>query len=116
MTSRFDSFGQSSRGQELTKIIDTPDRYAELRAFSREKLPAVAALVSQLRPILDPLRESNPAEFDSAKQFVGFYVGSMMRSHGHSIVKRSVRVPGKLFTVGALWSPEPTSSIGQAGI
>jgi hypothetical protein len=113
MTSRFDSFGQSPLGQELTNIIDTPERYAEFRAFSREGLPAVAALVSQLRPILEPLRESNPAEFDSAKQFVGFYVGSIMRSHGHSIIKKSVRVPGKLFTVGALWSPEPTSSIGE---
>jgi len=60
--------------------------------------------------------ESNPVEFDSAKQFVGFYVGSIMRRHGHSIVKKSVRVPGKLFTVGALWSPEPTSSTGEDGI
>ena len=116
MTSRFDSFGQSPRGQELTNIIDTPDRYAEFRAFSREGLPAVAALVSQLRPILESLRGSNPVEFDSAKQFIGFHVGSIMRRHGHSIVKKSVRVPGKLFTVGALWSPEPTSSTGEDGI
>lgn len=75
----------------------------------------MTALVSQLRSILEPLRESNPAEFDSAKQFVGFHVGSIMRRHGHSIVKKSVRVPGKLFTVGAFWGPEPTSSTGAAG-
>lgn len=109
MTSRFASFAKSPRGQELTNIIDTQDRYAEFRAFSREGFPAVAALVSQLRPILEPLRGSNPAEFDSAKQFIGFYVGSIMRRRGHSIVKKSVRVPGKLFTVGALWSPAPTA-------
>jgi hypothetical protein len=112
-SSRFDSFGQSLRGQELTNIIDTPDRYVEFRAFSREGFPAVTALVSQLRPILGPLRESGPAEFDSAKQFVGYSVGSIMRRRGHSIIKKSVRVPGKLFTVGALWSPEPTSSTGE---
>lgn len=115
MTTRFDSFGQSCLGQELINIIDTPTRYTELRAFSREGLPAVAALVSQLRPILEPLRKSNPAEFHSAKQFVGFYVGLIMRRHGHSIVKKSVRVPGKMFTVGALWSPEPKSTSGEDG-
>lgn len=116
MTSRFDSFGQTPRGQELASIVDTPDRYIEFRAFSREGYPAVTALVSQLLPILEPLRKSNPSEFDSAKQFVGYFVGSIMRRHGHSIVKTSVRVPGKLFTVGALWSPEPTLSAGEDGI
>lgn len=116
MTSRFESFGHTTLGQELTHIIDTPDRYVEFRAFSREGFPAVAALVSQLSPILEPLRESNPAEFDSAKQFVGYFTGLIMRRHGHSIIKKSVRVPGKLFTVAALWSPEPTSSTGDGGI
>lgn len=86
MTSRFDSFGPSARGQELTNLIDTPERYIEFRAFSREGFPAVTGLVSQLRPILEPLRESDPAEFDSAKQFVGYFVGLIMRRHGHSII------------------------------
>jgi len=38
-----------------------------------------------------------------------------MRAHGHGIVGRS-RVPGGLFTVGAIWSSEPTVNpeIGQA--
>jgi len=112
-SSRFDSFGRTPRGQEITNIIDTPDRYVEFRAFSREGFPAVTALVSQLRPILEPLRESDPAEFDSAKQFTGYTVGSIMRGRGHSIVNKSVRVPGKLFTVGALWSPEPALSTGE---
>jgi hypothetical protein len=115
MTSRFESFGQTPRGQELTHIIDTPDRYVEFRAFSREGFPAVTALVSQLRPILEPLRTSGPAEFDSAKQFVGYFVALIMRRHGHSIIKKSTRVPGKLFTVAALWSPEPTLSTGEDG-
>ena len=115
MSSRFESFGQTPRGLELANIINTPDRYVEFRAFSREEIPAVTALVSQLRPILEPLRESDPTEFDSAKQFVGYFVGSIMRRHGHSIMKKSVRVPGKLFTVAALWSPEPTSSTSEDG-
>jgi len=114
MASRFESFGQTPRGQELARIINTPDRYIEFRAFSREGFPAVTALVSELLPILEPLRESSPTEFKSAKQFVGYFVGSIMRRHGHSIINDSVRVPGKLFTVGALWSPEPTST-GEDG-
>jgi hypothetical protein len=109
MSSRFESFEQTPRGQELTSIIDTSDRYIEFRAFSREGFPAVTALVSELAPILEPLRESSPTEFKSAKQFVGYHVGSIMRRHGHSIVNESVRVPGKLFTVAALWSPKPIS-------
>lgn len=113
MTSRFESFGQTPRGQELAKVIDTPDRYIEFRAFSREGFPAVTALVSELAPILEPLRESSRTEFHSAKQFVGYFVGSIMRRHGHSIINHSVRVPGKLFTVAALWSPKPTSSAGN---
>jgi hypothetical protein len=38
---------------------------------------------------------------------VGWAVGVIMRAHGHVIVGRS-RVPGGLFTVGAIWSGEPT--------
>ncbi len=115
MSSRFESFGQTPRGIELANIIDTPDRYIEFRAFSREGFPAVTALVSQLRPILEPMREGDPTGFDSAKQFVGYFVGLIMRRNGHSIIKKSARVPGKLFTVAALWSPEPTSSTGEDG-
>ena len=37
----------------------------------------------------------------------GWAVGAIMRTHGHAIVGRS-RVSGGLFTVGAIWSGEPT--------
>ena len=54
-------------------------------------------------------------EFDAAKQFVGWAVASIMRSHGHGIVDRS-RVPGKLFTVAAIWrgnlDRRPENSVG----
>jgi hypothetical protein len=56
-----------------------------------------------------PLRLTSRREFDAAKQFVGWAVGHIMRSHGHKIVGRS-RVPGGLFTVGAIWSPAPISA------
>ena len=85
------------------------------RHFSREGFPAVTALVSLLNAELDALRHSYRREFDAAKQFVGWAVGVIMREHGHQIVGRS-RVPGGLFTVGAIWSSEPTvnAEMGQA--
>jgi hypothetical protein len=68
-----------------------------------------------LEPELGALRHSDRREFDAAKQFVGWAVGVIMRAHGHVILGRS-RVPGGLFTVGAIWSSEPTvnAEMGQA--
>ena len=105
-TTRFEHFGHTPLGQRLTSIIDTPERYIEFGAFSREGFPAVTALVSILSPILEPVRHADPAQFDAAKQFVGWLTGVIMRRHGHVIVKKSARVPGKLFNVGAVWSGE----------
>ena len=73
-------------------MISTPERYAEYRAFSREGFPAITALVSLVRPELEPLRHSHRREFDAAKQFVGWAVGRIMRDHGHKTVGRS-RIP-----------------------
>jgi|HubBroStandDraft_4_1064222.scaffolds.fasta_scaffold382430_2 hypothetical protein len=105
MTTRFLSYSRTARGQRLTAIIQTPERYPEYRAFSREGFPAVTALVSLLRAELEPLRLADRRAFDAAKQFVG----SVMRYHRHAIIGRS-RVPGGLFTVGAIWSGEPIDS------
>ncbi len=106
---RFEHFSYTSLGKRLAGLIDTPDRYVEFRAFSREGFPAVTALVSILTPILEPLRQSNPAQFDAAKQFVGWLTGVIMRRHQHVIVRKSASVPGKLFNVAAVWSGEPSS-------
>src|SRR5438309_575074 len=103
MTTRFEAYSRTPRGQRLGAIIKDPARYPEYRAFSREGFPAVTALLSLARPELEPLRRSNRREFDAAKQFAGWVVGSVMRDHGHAIIGRS-RVPGGLFTVGAIWS------------
>jgi hypothetical protein len=102
MTTRFESYSRTARGQRLTAIIKAPERYSEYRAFSREGFPAVTALVSLVRPELEPLRRSKRHEFDAAKQYVGWAVGRIMRANGHAIVGSS-RVPGGLFTVGAIW-------------
>jgi hypothetical protein len=115
MMTRFNGYSRTPRGQRLAAIVDDADRYPEYRAFSREGFPAVTALVSLVEPELDALRHSDRREFDAAKQFVGWAVGAIMRAHGHAIVGRS-RVPGGLFTVGAIWSGEPTvdPETGQA--
>lgn len=106
MTAPSEVYGRTPRGQRLAVIIDGPDRYPEYCAFSREGFPAVTALVSLVKPELDPLGHFDRREFDAAKQFVGWAVGVIMRAHGHVIVDRC-RVPVGLFTVGAIWSGEP---------
>ena len=106
MTTRFESYGRTPRGSRLAAIVRDPARYPEYRAFSREGFPAVTALVSLVRPELEHLRRSDRREFDAAKQYIGWAVGSVMRNHRHAIIGRS-RVPSGLFTVGAIWSGEP---------
>jgi hypothetical protein len=106
MSTRFESYSRTPRGQRLAAIIKAPERCSEYRAFSREGFPAVTALVSLVRDELEPLRRSDRREFDAAKQFVGWVVAGILRNHGHQIIGRS-RVPGGLFTVGAIWSGEP---------
>jgi len=113
-TTRFEHFGHTPLGQRLTALIDIPERFIEFRAFSREGFPAVTALVSLLTPVLEPLRHTDPAQFDAAKQFVGWLTGVIMRRHWHVIVRKSARVPGKLFNVAAVWSSEPSGSGTEA--
>lgn len=110
MTIPSEIYGRTPRGQRLAAIINDPNRYAEYRAFSREGFPAVTALVSFVAPELDALRRSDRREFDAAKQFIGWAVGAVLRARGHTIVGRC-RVPGGLFTVGSIWSAEPTGKL-----
>jgi hypothetical protein len=113
MATRFEYYGRTVRGRQLAALIDTPDRYIEFRAFSREGFPAVTALVSILSPILEPLRTNDPAEFDVAKQFVGWFTGEILRRHGHRLVRKSKSVPGKLFNVGAVWTAAPENGASE---
>ncbi len=105
MGNQFDSFAMTPLGRRILHVMDQPDRLAEYRAFSREGYPAVTALVSELTPVLEPVRHHEPKSFNLAKQFVGNRVGIVMREAGYAVAKAGVRVPGKLFTVAALWAP-----------
>ena len=107
MTTRFEAYGRTPLGQRLASIVTAADRYPDYRAFSREGFPAVTALISLLKPELQPLRLTGRHEFDVAKQFVGWAVAQIMRARGHTVVGRS-RVRGGLFTVGTIWSAGPT--------
>ena len=106
MATPFNAYAQTARGRRLAAIVDHPSRYPEYLAFSREGFPATTALVSLVGPQLLPLRKTDPKEFAEAKQFVGWAVGKVMRYHGHNIIGRA-RVPGRLFTMGAIWSATP---------
>lgn len=107
MNNRFKDFAESQLGQQIVSIIDRKDRIIELAAFSREGFPAVTALVSELEPVLQPLRNADPKGFNFAKQFVGDYVGNLMKSNGYEMSRSAKSVPGKLFNVGAVWQ-KPT--------
>lgn len=100
----FEQYGDTPLGRELSAIIDTSDRYIEMRAFTREGYPALAALVSLLREPLEALREKDPRAFDAAKRFCGWKVGEVMRRHGHVIIRQNIPMPGGLFSVAMMWS------------
>lgn len=103
MNNRFKELCDSQLGQQIINTIDRENRIIEFAAFSREGFPAVTALVSELGPILLPLREADPKGFNFAKQFVGDYVGNIMKSNGYEMSRSAKSVPGKLFNVGAVW-------------
>jgi hypothetical protein len=113
MTTPSEHYGRTPRGQRLATIIDDPARYPEYCAFSREGFPAVTALLSLVKPELEALQHSDRREFDAAKQFVGWAIGVVMRARGHEIVGKK-RVPGGLFTVGAIWSSAPSVVFGAS--
>ena len=104
MQQRYDSFARTGLGRQIAAIIDRKDRQIEFNAFSREGFPAVTALVFELSPELLKLKSSDPKLFNFAKQFVGAYVGDMMKEADYSIDRPAKAVPGKLFTVGAVWA------------
>ena len=106
MTTPNEHYGRTAIGRRLAAIVNDPARYPEYRAFSREGFPAVTAIVSLVRLELEALQRADLPAFHAAKQYVGWAVGQVMRAHGHRIVGRR-RVPGGLFTLGAIWSVAP---------
>lgn len=106
MSGRFDKFEIQPLGVQLDAIINREHRLIEMKAFSREGFPAVTALVSEMSPLLMEYKTEDPAMFNFAKQFVGDRVANIMRGAGYEKIKNQKSVPGKLFTVGAVWAPK----------
>jgi hypothetical protein len=106
MTTRFEAYGRTPRVSRLAAIIRDPARDPEYRGFLARRLPGGHGRCAHVRPELEPLRRSDRREFDAAKRFVGWAVATVMRDQGYKIIGRS-RVPGGLFTVGAIWNGEP---------
>lgn len=102
MHSRFDEFKATPLGRQLEALIDTDARYAEYAALSRAEVPAIAAIVHDLRDRF-PEVESDP----TARQFCGAAVAEVLRRHGHEVLRPRGRVPGGYFTYGVVWSPLP---------
>jgi hypothetical protein len=96
----YDSFWVSQLGQRILPLIEDPGRYREFAVLSRLGIPAVAALVDELL-VLDPTIVTN----GFAKQAIGAKV--VRDQHRHLIVRPKARVPGGLFTYGAVYSKWP---------
>ncbi|PIX67664.1 MAG: hypothetical protein COZ43_00285 [Sphingomonadales bacterium CG_4_10_14_3_um_filter_58_15] len=106
MTGRFDDFENTELGLQLDSLINQKDRLIEMKAFSREGFPAVTALVSEMGEVLKDYKKTDIKKFNFAKQFVGDRVAKIMREAGYKKIKTQKSVPGKLFTVGAVWGPK----------
>jgi hypothetical protein len=100
--SRFDKFRRTLLGKQLEALITDEARYAEFAALSRAEVPAIAALVHDLESRFPEL-----AHDPSARQFCGSMVAAVMRSHRHDVLRPRGRVPGKLLTFGAVFTPLP---------
>lgn len=102
MHSRFDAFLKTPLGGQLEGLIGGTDRYIEYAALSRAGVPAVTAIVADLRARFPEVQKD-----ETARQFCGAKVADVMRSHGHELLRVRGRVPGGYFTYGAVWSPFP---------
>lgn len=102
MSMRFANFEETALGADLKALVSGRDRLIEFKAFSREGFPAVTALVSEATRVFEKHGVKQGKERNFAKQSIGDFVGRVMRDAGY--VKTGQRsVPGKLFSVGALW-------------
>ncbi|MDN0077311.1 DinB family protein [Crenobacter sp. SG2303] len=102
MHSRFNSFRLTPLGTQLEKMIDSPERYLEYAALSRVEVPAVAAIVHDLRTLFPEVTDD-----DIARQFCGAMVAEVMRRQHHDVLRPRGRVPGGYFTYGAVWTAQP---------
>lgn len=102
MVGRFVGFEETPVGNALKQLTEGNDRLVEFKAFSREGFPAVTALVSEVAGLLEQHGILDAKSRNFAKQSVGAFVAEVMNSAGYEKMGQRA-VPGKTFSVGALW-------------
>ena len=101
MSNWFTSYSATTTGQALADIIDDPEWFAAFRTLSEQGKPAVQAVAADVAPIIENL--ATKKERDAASQFVGWYVGQVMRDAGYNVVQERGRVSNAPYKTGAVW-------------
>ena len=104
MRDRYTAFRGTNLGSGLAALVEDEARYPVYQALCQIGVPPVAALVKDLKARFPEVRNN-----DFAKQAVGAFVGTVMRSYRHTVAGRG-RVPGGFFTYGTTWSDQPVLS------
>lgn len=101
MSNWFAAFAQTPTGIALAEIIDEPERIFEFRSLSENGKPAVQAVARDVSAIISGL--ATKREQNAASQFVGWYVGQIMRDAGYEVVQERGRVSDGPYKTGAVW-------------
>jgi hypothetical protein len=101
MSNWFSSYATTNTGAQLADIIDQPEYLFEFRRLSEDGKPAVQAVARDVAPIINALPSKR--ERDAASQFVGWYVGQVMRDTGYEVAKERGRVTDAPYKTGAVW-------------
>ncbi len=99
------TYGGTETGLRLTEIIDQPEHFAAFVTLSEQGKPAVQAVAQDVAATIAALPSKK--ERDAACQFVGWYVGQMMREAGYVVVQERGRVSEAPYKTGAVWAPGP---------
>jgi hypothetical protein len=101
MSNWFSSYASTPVGIALADAIDIPGRLFEFRALSEINRPAVQAVAADVTPIISALESKR--DRDAASQFVGWYIGQIMRDAGYEVVQDRGRVSNAPYKTGAVW-------------
>jgi len=109
MSNWFERYLGTPVGVRLADIVDTPENMAAFGVLSSEGKPAVQAVAGDVGPVIDALPTRR--ERHSANQFVGWFVGQMMRGAGYRIVRDRGRVSNAPYKTGAVWQLVETDPV-----
>lgn len=102
MHSRFDAFRRTPVGRQLESLFEGEHRYVEFAALARAGVPSIVAVAHELETKFPDVIADT-----TARQFCGASVADVMRTRGHAIVQPRGRAAGRVFTYGAVFSPQP---------